>query len=294
MKKTILYILAILLVSSFCLSTQTLASSQAAIQLWLTTLVPSFLFPLILVRLLAPYHLLYPLLKPFKKIIWFIFRIDLSAFELILTSLFLGFPSASIFLDEFLKQSKITKHQYQRIMYCTFLASPNFILISLRTIYPQTIVVTLLMVQLLCIATLLLCTRKTALCFSTQHTHVAFFDQLRTSIFKSFEILLIILAYLLIVYVVIDILCLPLWESAKIPLKLLAEFSSGCFYIHTLAIPTFYQYVFTSILLSYGGLCVHMQISSALSKSSFHYFSFIKFRILHILLSILFTYFLLM
>lgn len=294
MKKIILYILALVFLGSFCFSTTTIASSQDALHLWMNTLVPSFLFPLILVRLLAPYHLLIPFLKPFQKIIWNVFQMDLTSFELVLTSLFLGFPSASLFLEDFISEESISQKKYNRFLYCTFLASPNFMLISLRTIYPQDIVVKILLIQLLCIFTLLIFTRRTPLTLKYKATAISFFEQLSSSIQRSFEILFIILAYLLIVYVIIDIVTIPLWESAKIPLKLLSEFSSGCFFINTLSFSLSTKIYFTSLLLSYGGLCVHMQIISSLSRQYFHYFTFLKYRIAHILLSLLFTYLLLM
>ncbi|NBK99663.1 MAG: hypothetical protein EOM50_16935, partial [Erysipelotrichia bacterium] len=135
MKKIVLYVLFLLFVSSILFGTTTITASHNALYLWATTLVPSFLFPLIFVRLLTPYHLLYPFLKPLNPLFLFLFKIDAKAMETILTALLLGFPSATMYLDEIAKTNHLTKQQYQRFINIIFLASPNFILLSLSVLY---------------------------------------------------------------------------------------------------------------------------------------------------------------
>lgn len=291
MKKIILYALFILFLLSVYFGTTTISSSLDALHLWMNTLVPSFLFPLIFVRLLTPYHLLYPILKPLNKIFIFIFQIDANTMEAIITSLFLGFPSSSIYLNELANENQLTQKQYNRLMYCVFLASPNFILISLSVIYPSNITKTLLLIQLICIFILLLFTRNIPLSFQRNIQSVSFFEHLADSITQSFSILFMILAYLLITYVIIDLSTSLFPEIIKTPLKLLGEFSSGCFYLADLDIPNLYKLLFTSMLLSYGGLCVHMQIINSVDHKRFQYGTFLSYRTMHMLLAIIITYF---
>lgn len=290
MKKIILYLLFILFLLSVCSGTTTIQASLNALHLWMNTLVPSFLFPLIFVRLLTPYHLLYPILKPFNSLFQLVFHINANAMEIILTSLFLGFPSASMYLNELAKENKLNHKQYNRLLCCVFLASPNFILISLSVIYSSSITRTLLIIQLLCIILLLLFTRNVPLAFPVKIQNVAFFKQLSYSITQSFSTLFLILAYLLITYVVIDLSTLLFPAIIKTPLKLLGEFSSGCFYLADLNIPLLYKLLFTSLLLSYGGLCVHMQIINSVDHEYFQYKKFISYRIIHMLLAVILTY----
>lgn len=290
MKKTILYALFILFICSFLCSQTTLNSSINALTLWFETLVPSFLFPLIFVRILTPYHLLQPILKCFDRLFIIIFRINANAMECILTSLFLGFPSSSLYLEEYAKENHFTTKQYQRLLGSVFMCSPNFILLSLSVIYPTSITYTLLGIQLLCISIMLLTSRKTPLLLQPPTQKVAFFPQLKCAITKSFETLLMILAFLTIVYVLIDLVSLFFPLIIKTPLKLLSEFSSGCFYLSSLPISIHAQHLFISMVLSYGGLCVHMQIISMVDKRYFSYLSFMKYRLLHIVLSCVFTY----
>lgn len=289
MKKLILYLLFILLMLSFIFNETTIISSKNALLLWSNTLVPTFLFPLLFIRLLIPYHLLLPLLKPFKKIFYFLFHIDIYGMEMILTSLLLGFPGSSIFLEEQALKQHLSKQAYHRFICAIFMASPGFILLSLSVVYPSWMTHRLLYVQLCSIFSMLLLTRRIPIQMNTSLAFPAFFTQMKTSMQTTMQILLTILAYLLIIYVVIDLISLFLNDAIKTPLKLLSEFSSGCFLAAHMSIPILYRMLLTSILLSYGGLCVHMQLISSLHEN-FHYPIFIRYRLLHILLSIIFTY----
>lgn len=292
MKKFLLYTLLVLFGCSFVWSATTIEASTNALQLWIQTLVPSFLFPLILVRLLAPYHLLQPLLQPCNTLFIKVFNINSYGMECILTSFLLGFPSSSLFLEECAKENHFTTVQYQRLLNCVFLCSPNFILLSLSILYPSTITYQLLTIQLSCVFVLLFCSRKTPIHMKETLHHVSFLKQLQVAIQKSFEILLMILAFLIMVYVSVDLLSTIFPTQIKIPLKLLSEFSSGCFYLSSLPIPYYPTLLLTSLVLSYGGLCVHMQIISLLDKQMFSYASFMRYRILHILLACLLSYWL--
>lgn len=289
MKKMILYFLLLLFFCSILNSNTTIDASLSALSLWINNLVPAFFFPLILVRLLTPYHLLYPLLKPLDVILQKLFHMNAAALETILTALLLGFPSSTLYLDEIAQNYHLKKQQYERLCYCCFLASPNFILISLATIYSIRTARLFFLVQLFSIITLLFLTRNAPLLFHSTHCSIAFMPQLKDAVKHSFHVLFVILAYLLMIYVAIDLIIIILPTTLKTPLKLLSEFSSGCFYLSTLPFSTFCQYLFIGVLLAYGGLCVHLQILSSVSQN-FHYPTFLQYRILHILLSLLFTY----
>ena len=74
-----------------------------------------------------------------------------------------------------------------------------------------------------------------------------------------------------------------------LPFQIVSEFASGCFLLNTLNIRIFYKVLFTSFLLSYGGLCVHLQILS-LSSKRFEYKKFIQYRIAQICIVIFLTF----
>lgn len=287
MKKSILYTLLFLFITSLFYAETTIQASIEAISLWTSVIVPSFLFPLILIRILSPYHLLIPFLKPFKKGIEFIFHMDLNSFELILTSLFLGFPAASIYLEENI--TPCSKEVYERFIYLPFMASPTFILISLSKIYDNKSTLTLFFIQILSTFFLLLIKRKPYLNLSIKKENISFYSMFSSSIQKSFTILSIILANLVITYVCITLFTLPLPTFMQIPFRILSEFASGCFFINTLSFTYKIKMLLTTLLLSYGGLCVHLQILSSLS-SKFSYKHFLKIRIQHMLLSCFFTF----
>lgn len=284
MKKSILYALLFLFITSIFCAQTTIEASLEAIYLWSSILLPSFLFPLILVSILSPYHLFIPFLKPFKKGIALLFQMDVYSFELILTSLFLGFPSASIYLEENIdfKPPKA----YERFLYIPFMASPTFILLSLSKVYDNKSILTLFLIQILSIFILLIIKRKPFLHLPIKKENLSFSLQFSLSIQKSFSILTMILANLVLVYVCIAIFTLPFPTFIQIPFRILSEFASGCFFIQTLSFSHKIKMILTTLLLSYGGLCVHLQILSSLSKK-FSYKQFLLTRLTHIFISFL-------
>lgn len=287
MKRVFLYVLLLIFIGSSVYPKVTLIASQNAFKLCLNTLFPSFLFPLIIVRLLSPYHVLTPFLKPLKKIIQFIFNMDIHTFEILCTSLFLGFPSSLLYLEEY--TNTLNQKQYNRFMYCAFMASPSFIFISLSTIYPNKITTTLFCIQILSICILLICTRKIPLFLQIKTIQKDIQTLLKDAISRSFIIFGNILAYIVLIYVSIAILKTHIPTAIILPFQIVSEFASGCFLLNTLNIRIFYKVLFTSFLLSYGGLCVHLQILS-LSSKRFEYKKFIQYRIAQICIVIFLTF----
>lgn len=290
MKKITLYFLFGFLIISMIHTKTTITASQNAITLWSATLLPSFLFPLILIKLLAPYHLLMPFIKPFDFLFIKLFNINAYGIESILTSLLLGFPGSSIFLEQAAITSRLNQKAYHRLLGCVFMASPNFILLSLSTIHSHHITSSLLTIQLCCVFIMLLCTRNIPIYIQPSFSNTSLSTQMKTAIQSSIEILLMILIYLLIIYVFTDLFTIFMNKQIKTPLKLLSEFSSGCFYLSSLSFPTTITFIMTNTLLSYGGLCVHLQLLSSLDKSKFNYSIFLSYRIFHIALSILLSF----
>lgn len=252
-------------------------STNKAISIMYNTLLPSFLFPYIIIRIIAPYRPLQSVLSPFNRLFKLIFNIDSTTFEMFIYALCLGFPSSSAFLNE-ISLNAYTRKQYHRFTCTIYMCSPSFILISLQTIYKTSITYHLLIIQLLSIIVLLLFTRNIPLTCKLNNENIQLSIIIKRSIKDSFMILMYILAYLVIVYVSIDLLGLYATEIIKLPVKIVSEFSSGSFYIAELYIPLCFKLFLTSILLSYGGLCVHLQIISIM-KPIFKYKVFIIYRI---------------
>lgn len=282
MKKSILYSLLFLLISSVIYGDITIEASKKAIELWFYTLLPSFLFPLIIIRLISPYHVFETILKPFNKIITFLFHMDLYTFEVIFTSLFLGFPSNALFIEEIVPEH-ISSKAYEKCIYIPFMSSFNFILVTLSVLYSFKTLITLLLIQVFTIF-ILLFLQKEKIVIPIKKEKTVFKIQFLNSIHKAFHIMLLILAYLIITYVVLALLNKFIPSKILLPFSILAEFASGCFKIHALDLPLFYKIFFTNLLLSYGGLCVHLQLITNLSDK-FNYLTFLKYRIKHMFIS---------
>ena len=175
------------------------------------------------------------------------------------------------------------------MIYIPFMATPSFILLSLSTVYEKKEVFSLFYIQLLSLFLMLFLSRRQKIMLPIKKENVRFFEHFSFSIQKSFQTLGIILVYLILVYVCIAIATLHVHPKIAIPFYIASEFASGCFSIETLDLSLQIKLLFTSFLLSYGGLCVHLQLIGTLSF--FHYKTFMKYRLLHIFIALLLTYF---
>ncbi len=286
MKKNILYILLIFLFTIFIHAQQSIDASKAAITLWSTHLVPSFLIPFILVRILSKYEVITPILKPLTPMINKLFNIDIHVFESIVYALLLGFPSSTIFLSNL--YPKLTRSAYNRLIGCVFMCSPTFILLSLKSIY-GTHTASLLLCQITSVFLLLFASRKYKILSTQTKQHMSMKIALQEAIEQSIQVLLFILVYICMSFIVIQILSLYVSEQIKIPLSLLIEFSSGIFHLQELHLPQSMNLLICTLILSYGGLCVHMQIITS-AQNTFKYSTFLKYRIMHLMFASILVY----
>ena len=166
---------------------ESMIASTQAIELWFYTLVPSFIFPYILIRILAPYRPLKRPLSYFNPFFNYLFNIDSTTFEYFIYAVCLGFPSSSAFLNE-VSDTSFTSKQYHRFTCIVFMCSPTFILISLQVVYSTVFTYQLLVIQLVSIFIMLLFTRSIPLKLHVKehdnHLHVI----LEKSIIQSLNI----------------------------------------------------------------------------------------------------------
>ena len=92
--------------------------------------------------------------------------------------------------------------------------------------------------------------------------------------------MMLIGVYLLLFLVIASLIEQLLPAACTLPLQLLFEFSSAVLLCARLSCTLKLRLMLTAALLSFGGLCVHLQIFSALRHCALPYASFLKARIL--------------
>lgn len=293
MKKCISFLLLLLFLLSLFMGQQTFQYTQDALILWFEKLVPSLFISMVLVRLLFEQQIFTYLLKPFAPILTKILNIDQNGLSLVVSSILLGYPTSSTFIDQQAKQGLLTHTSAKRLLYTCSFATPGFMIMSCGVVLFQSSIIgwKLFAIQLLCGFILLLLTRSTSIVSKTtlQKTP-SFMKSLSKAIFESGKTLYLIGGYLMFVMTLTSLLFSFFPESSTLLFRACIEFSSGIVAVATTSLSPLIKLLFTSALLGFGGFCVHMQVMSMLENVSISYFSYLAYRLFQALLAVALAY----
>lgn len=283
--------LLLLFVLALCFGDLTFQTTFDALHIWFEKLVPSLFVSMVLLRIMYKQHIFEFIKIPFVKQI---FHMDSSSFTLVLCSIFLGFPSGAMFLNEAYKQNQIDKPAMQRLVYVCSFPAPGFIMMSCGVVIFKSVEIGFLMFlsQVLSGLVLLWLTRKTPISFheSTYIERGRIMNDVGASIIESGKALYLIGGYLMLFMSCSSILFSFLPDIYAYPFRILAEFSSGIIILNTLPFTNKILQILTSMVLSFGGFCVHMQVFSIVENCSISYRKYFCFRVMQSILSALILY----
>lgn len=269
----------------------TYTSTEEALVLWFEKLVPSMFVTMVLIRLLYKTNILYNFTPK-----WVCKCLGLSkdVFAFLLCSIFLGFPAASGFLDEQCHTYHIKESQRKRLLYTCCFPTIGFVVLTIGEVLFHSLKIGFLLytAQLFSGFTLLIITRSTPVNASilySKTTQISF-SMLTDAIKESGITLFMIGGYLMLFMGMSTVFFQFFPDVISLPLKIIQEFSSGVYLISNLSISTSFKLSLISMLLGFGGLCVHMQIFSFLNYTRLSYLRFLYFRILQALLSLFFFF----
>lgn len=255
-------------------------SVRTSLQIWWNTLLPGMFVPMILIRFL---HARQGFDHLYSNLFNRLFHMEGNAFAYVMCALLLGFPGGSLFLDEAGEQGRLNDTGCQRLIACCCFPTPGFVILSVgSSLYGDSAVGWKLY---LCVIAsglvLLMLSRRHVVCASSiLHTPPSFFSALTQAIWDSARSMLLIGVYLLLFLVIASLIEQLLPAACTLPLQLLFEFSSAVLLCARLSCALKLRLMLTAALLSFGGLCVHLQIFSALRHCALPYASFLKARIL--------------
>ncbi|MFR5525687.1 MAG: hypothetical protein ACLTJG_12350, partial [[Clostridium] innocuum] len=142
MKKFTGFLLFGLLLLTLGFGTLTLQSAQNALSIWFEKLVPSMFISMVLVRLLYMEH-------AFDHLPSFglpaLLGMDKGAWNLVLCTMFLGFPTGSLFVDEAVRDGTLSRHDASRLLYCCCFPTPGFVIISCGIVFFKSLHIGLLL-----------------------------------------------------------------------------------------------------------------------------------------------------
>ncbi len=298
-------IMTLLLSIAFFILTESKAVMEAVLfsfQIWKNNIFPS-LFPFFLLsELLIQYGFVEFLGELLKPVMNRIFRISNQAAFIFVMSIISGFPSNAKYTKALLEEHKINEKEATKILTFTHFSNPLFILGTVSITFLGNREVGFLILFCHYITNLILgllfrnyypspktdcrvSIRKaiTNMTLARQKKKVSFPLILTNALNHTIQTLLFILGvtttFLIITTLINQHITLSTFHQSI--LNGFFEMTQGLKYVSLLNIPLKIKGILTVMILSFGGLSVHMQLIGILSKSKIRYFPYFTARVLH-------------
>lgn len=283
-------------------SASILNSVSFSFKIWQNSIFPS-LFPFfVLSELLINYGFVEFLSEVFKPIMNKIFKINPNASFIFVMSIISGFPSNAKYTRELYLNGKITEEEASKVLTFSHFSNPLFILGTVSVLFLKNKEVGLLILLSHYITNIIIGLIFRNYCVSNiSHSKVSlkkavkkmnekrinneknFGQIITTALMNSINTLLLILGTVTMFLIITTIIDnkLDINSYYQSILNGIFEMTQGLKYISLLAIPLKLKSVLTVMILSFGGLSVHMQVISILSDTKIKYLPFLTARILH-------------
>lgn len=298
-------ILVVLLFIAFEILTESksiMESVTFSFQIWQNNIFPS-LFPFfVLSEILVHYGFVELIAELFRPFMAKLFHMNGSGSFVFFMSLVSGFPSNAKYTRELYQKGLLNDKEASKILTFTHFSNPLFILGTVSLLFLKNKEVGLLILFCHYFANLIIgflfrnydsseikqekvSVKRAILAMHEKRMHntQTFGAMISQALMNSIQTLLLILGTVtmfLILTTIIDqnINLNPLHQSI---LNGFVEMTQGLKYISLLNIPLKVKSVLTAMILSFGGLSVHMQIISIISDTKIKYLPFFTARVLH-------------
>ena len=307
MKRKEISILIIIFLIGICLeillsSSDILNSVKFSISIWVNNVFPS-LFPFfVLSELLLNYGFVELISEFLKPLMIKIFKIDSKCSFIFIMSILTGFPSNAKYTRELYQKKIIDESQATKILTFTHFSNPLFILGTLSLMFLNNKEVGILILIIHYVSNIIIGiifrnyypTKEKVTKVSVKNA-INKMHYYRINNKKNFGIIITnsltntINTLLLILGIITTFLILTTIIDKNINLNNynqgilngFIEMTQGLKYISLLDIPLKFKATLSTMILSFGGLSVHMQIISILSDTNIKYVPFLTARLLH-------------
>lgn len=283
-----------------------LESVTFSFNIWKNNIFPS-LFPFfVLSEILMNYGFVELCAELLKPLMVCFFRTSSNSAFIFVMSIISGFPSNAKYTKELLKEGLIDEEEGTKILMFTCFSNPLFILGTVSILFLNNKEVGLLILFCHYISNFIIgflfrnfhptkekdtsISLKKAIYSMHQkriNNPLNFGQILTRSLQKSIETLLLILGTVTTFLVITTIIDhnIKLGNYHQSILNGFIEMTQGLKYVSILNIPLKLKSILSAMILSFGGLSVHMQIESIISDTNIHYFPFLVARVIHALLA---------
>lgn len=287
-------------------SSMILNSVVFSFNIWQNNIFPS-LFPFfMLAELLQHYGFVELVSELCKGIMQKVFKLKGECAFILIMSLISGFPSNAKYTKELCDKGLINEKEGTKILTFTHFSNPLFVLGTISLLFLNNKEVGFLI--LLChytgniIIGLLfrnyyisenthekVSLKKAIIAMHNKRIHQEknFGEMISKALMNTINTLLMILGIVTLFLVVTTILdhTLSLGKYGQSILNGFIEMTQGLKYVSILDIPLKLKAILSVMIISFGGLSVHMQIFSILSDTKIKYLPFLTARILHAFIS---------
>ena len=269
-----------------------------SLNLWVNSIIPS-LFPFFIIsNIMISYDAVNYIPLFIKKIFRVIFKVNDNILTLFFLSILSGFPSSGINTRLMYDRHMIDSYEASRALVFTHFANPLFILGTVGTLFLHNSEFGMIIMISHYIPNIILgiMTRSdiknSCIKNNNYYNKISFPKIFIDSIKKAIDNLLLIVGtvtcFLVISVIITNIFNFDIYTESII--KGILEMTIGLKSIASLNIASIYKVVISSMILSFGGLSVHMQILSFIEDTNISYKSFFIARIYHSILSGVFAY----
>lgn len=318
MKKilTTVFILTILLFVVFEILTESesiLNAVSFSFNIWKENVFPS-LFPFfVLSELLINYGFIELVGEIFKPFMNKVFRVKgVGAFALIM-SLISGFPSSAKYIKELYNKNLINQNEATKLLMFTHFSNPLFILGTISLLFLNNKEVGLLILICHYLGNFIIgiifrnyypskeenkniSIKKvlTEISNNRVKSNKKFGEIITTALLNSINTLILILGVITMFLVITTIIDnnINLNSFHQSILNGFVEMTQGLKYVSLEEIPLKLKCILSTMIISFGGLSVHMQVISILSDTKINYLPFLTARIIHAIISSLLMFFL--
>lgn len=283
-----------------------LESVTFSFNVWKNNIFPS-LFPFfVLSELLMNYGFIELCGELLKPLMVKIFKINSNCAFIFIMSIISGFPSNAKYTKELLEQNIINENEATKILMFTCFSNPLFILGTVSILFLNNKEVGLLILFCHYISNGIIgilfrnfyptsekiksvsLKRAIYLMHKKRMDNPLNFGQILTKALQnSIQTLLLILGTVTTFLVLTTIIDhnVQLNNYHQSILNGFVEMTQGLKYVSILNIPLKLKSILSAMILSFGGLSVHMQVISIISSTKIKYFPFLVARIIHALLA---------
>ena len=265
-----------------------------SLSLWLNTLVPSMFPMFILSDILINYNFIDYIPAKITTLLSKVFNLSKNAILVIFLSLISGFPSNARNIKSAYDKKIISLEEANHLLLFNHFANPLFVIHTVGSFFLQNTASGLIILFAHIVSNFIICFifRKKNVPSRNNDTTIknesqSFGNILSFSIKKSIDSLFMVagIATLFLILSTLITNIFSLGSTASFFVKSILEMTMGLSSLSSLKLNVVIKTVLSTMIISFGGLSVHLQVISSLEKAEIKYHNYLKGRLYQVFIS---------